>query len=195
MSSTSQTRRRLIPFALHMERRLETPRGMGALTTIGAVVVALLISAVIIWSQGGNPIDAYAHIARSSLGSIGVLSDTLVKATPLIFTGLACSVAFRMRLWNIGAEGQLMMGAWGASAVVLVGWLPEHYVPRYSTGLFERFAGVPRGGRLFPGLVLVAGAVALVFLLSIGTPPWEDDIATLSPIPESVMARDRHLHA
>ena len=83
---------------------------------IGAVVVALLISAVIIWTQGGNPIDAYAHIARSSLGSIGVLSDTLVKATPLIFTGLACSVAFRMRLWNIGAEGQLMMGAWGASA-------------------------------------------------------------------------------
>ncbi len=49
----------------------------------------------------------------------------MVKATPLIFTGLACSVAFRMRLWNIGAEGQLMMGAWGASAIVLLGWLPE----------------------------------------------------------------------
>ena len=48
-----------------------------------------------------------------------MLSDTLVKATPLIFTGLACALAFRMRLWNIGAEGQLFMGAWGASAVVL----------------------------------------------------------------------------
>jgi general nucleoside transport system permease protein len=125
MSATSPTRRSLLPFALRMERRLESPRGLGALTTIGAVVVALLISALIIWWQGGDPIDVYAHIVRSSLGSIGVVSDTLVKATPLIFTGLACSVAFRMRLWNIGAEGQLMMGAWGASAVVLVGWLPD----------------------------------------------------------------------
>ncbi len=125
MSAPAAPRRHLFPFAIHTERRLKTPRGLGAVTTIGAVVVALLISAALIWLVGGNPVDAYAHIVRSSLGSVGVLSDTLVKATPLIFTGLACSVAFRMRLWNIGAEGQLMMGAWGASAVVLVGWLPE----------------------------------------------------------------------
>jgi simple sugar transport system permease protein len=42
-----------------------------------------------------------------------------VKATPILLTGLACSVAFRMKLWNIGAEGQFIMGAWGAAAVVL----------------------------------------------------------------------------
>jgi simple sugar transport system permease protein len=48
-----------------------------------------------------------------------VLSDTIVKATPIILTALACSIAFRMKLWNIGAEGQFIMGAWGASAVVL----------------------------------------------------------------------------
>jgi simple sugar transport system permease protein len=42
-----------------------------------------------------------------------------VKATPILLTGLACSVAFRMKLWNIGAEGQFIMGAWGASAIVL----------------------------------------------------------------------------
>ncbi len=125
MSATTPGTRRLSPFSLHLERRLETPRGLGVLTTIGAVVVALVISAGIIWLVGGNPIDVYAHIVRSSLGSIGVLNDTLVKATPLIFTGLACSVAFRMRLWNIGAEGQLMMGAWAASAVVLVGVFPD----------------------------------------------------------------------
>ena len=53
-----------------------------------------------------------------------MLSDTLVKATPLILTGLACALAFRMRLWNIGAEGQFLLGAWGASAVVLVPILP-----------------------------------------------------------------------
>ena len=125
MSAPATPGRHLLPFAIHAERRLETPRGLGVATTVGAVAVALLISALLIRLIGGDPINAYAHIVRSSLGSIGVLSDTLVKATPLIFTGLACSVAFRMRLWNIGAEGQLMMGAWGASAVVLVGWLPE----------------------------------------------------------------------
>jgi simple sugar transport system permease protein len=124
VSASTPPRRHLLPFTLHTERRLETPRGLGIITTVGAVVVALLISAVLIWLIGGNPVDAYVHIVRASLGSTGVLSDTLVKATPLILTGLACSVAFRMRLWNIGAEGQLMMGAWGASAVVLVGWLP-----------------------------------------------------------------------
>jgi len=125
MSAQATPQRHWLPFAVHLERRLETPRGLSVVTTLGAVVVALLISAGLIWLIGGDPVSAYVHIVRSSLGSVGVLSDTLVKATPLIFTGLACSVAFRMRLWNIGAEGQLMMGAWGASAVVLVGWLPE----------------------------------------------------------------------
>ncbi len=125
MNAANPTRRHLLPIALRMERRLGTPRGLGVATTIGAFIVALIISAVIIWLIGGDPIEAYAHIVRSSFGSAGVLSDTLVKATPLIFTGLACAVAFRMRLWNIGAEGQLVMGAWGASAVVLVGWLPD----------------------------------------------------------------------
>ncbi|MGD8793965.1 MAG: ABC transporter permease, partial [Anaerolineae bacterium] len=73
---------------------------------------------------GGNPFRAYAHIAQASFGSVGVFSDTLVKATPIILTGLACTVAFRMKLWNIGAEGQLFVGAFAASAVVLTPILP-----------------------------------------------------------------------
>jgi general nucleoside transport system permease protein len=92
--------------------------------TFAALLIALLISAVVIWWVGGDPIRAFTHIVESAFGSIGVISDTLVKATPLILTGLACSLAFRMRLWNIGAEGQFLLGAWGASAVVLVPLLP-----------------------------------------------------------------------
>jgi simple sugar transport system permease protein len=84
------------------------------------VVLALLIGAVILALAGGDPLATYAQIARSSFGGIDVFSDTLVKATPLILVGLACTLAFRMRLWNIGAEGQFFMGAWGASAVVLI---------------------------------------------------------------------------
>jgi simple sugar transport system permease protein len=109
---------------IRLEQRLTIPRWLSPVTTIGAVVVALLISAVILAFVGGDPVRAYGHIVQAAFGSVGVLSDTLVKATPLILTGLACSLAFRMRLWNIGAEGQFLLGAWGASAIVLAPVLP-----------------------------------------------------------------------
>jgi ABC-type uncharacterized transport system permease subunit len=102
-----------------LEPRGQIPAWLPALTSAGAVVVALLIGAVILALAGGDPLAAYAQIARSSFGGLDVFSDTLVKAIPLMLVGLACTVAFRMRLWNIGAEGQFYLGAWGASAVVL----------------------------------------------------------------------------
>jgi simple sugar transport system permease protein len=113
-----------LPFAVRLEPRLDIPRWLSPALTAGALVTALLISALILAAVGADPIRVYLHIVRSSLGSTGALSDTLVKATPLILTGLACALAFRMRLWNIGAEGQLLLGAWAASAVVLVPILP-----------------------------------------------------------------------
>ncbi len=109
---------------VRLERRLDVPRWLPSLATLGAVAFALLVSALILAAVGGDPVRSYLHIVDSAFGDIGVISDTLVKATPLILTGLACALAFRMRLWNIGAEGQFLMGAWGASAVVLVPLLP-----------------------------------------------------------------------
>jgi ABC-type uncharacterized transport system permease subunit len=102
----------------------EAPRWLGPLVSVGAIVVALILGGVVLALVGGNPFRAYAHIARASFGDVGVFSDTLVKATPLILTGLACTVAFRMKLWNIGAEGQLFVGAFAASAIVLTPVLP-----------------------------------------------------------------------
>ena len=113
-----------LPVSFRLEPRLSAPRWLSPALTLGALVVALVISGVFLAIVGADPIRVYQHILVSSFGDIGVLSDTLVKATPLILTGLACSLAFRMRLWNIGAEGQLLMGAWGASAVVLFPILP-----------------------------------------------------------------------
>ena len=113
-----------LPVSFRLEPRLTAPRWLSPALTAGALVVALVISGAFLAIVGADPIRVYQHILVSSFGNIGVLSDTLVKATPLILTGLACSLAFRMRLWNIGAEGQLLMGAWGASAVVLFPLLP-----------------------------------------------------------------------
>lgn len=123
--ATTTARNPLLPFTIRIERRLETPAWLGPLVSLGAVVVALLLGAVVLALVGGDPWAAYAHIAKAAFGDIGVFSDTLVKATPLILTGLACSIAFHMKLWNIGAEGQFFAGALAASAVVLSGALPE----------------------------------------------------------------------
>ncbi|HKI54393.1 MAG TPA: ABC transporter permease, partial [Anaerolineales bacterium] len=110
---------------IKLEPRLEDPSARQTLTiTLGAVIVALFLGGIVIAVVGGNPLLTYIYIARASFGNIGVLSDTIVKATPIILTALACSIAFRMKLWNIGAEGQFIMGAWGASAVVLAPLLP-----------------------------------------------------------------------
>ena len=118
---------------IKLEPRLEVPSTMQSLLiTLGAVVAALFLGGIVIAAVGGNPFLSYVYIARASFGSVGVLSDTIVKATPIILTALACSIAFRMKLWNIGAEGQFIMGAWGASAIVLAPVLP----PETSRWLF-----------------------------------------------------------
>jgi simple sugar transport system permease protein len=112
-------------YRIKIEPRLDQPPAWyPAVVSLGAVVVALILGGIVIAVAGGNPFLSYVHIARASFGNIGVLSDTIVKATPIILTALACSIAFRMKLWNIGAEGQFIMGAWGASAVVLAPLVP-----------------------------------------------------------------------
>jgi general nucleoside transport system permease protein len=125
MTSQSEAAPKKAPApAWRLVPRENVPRWLPAATSAGAVVVALLIGAVILALAGGDPIAAYAQIARSSFGGLDVFSDTIVKAIPLMLVGLACAIAFRMRLWNIGAEGQFFLGAWGASAVVLTPLLP-----------------------------------------------------------------------
>ncbi len=113
------------PFRFRIEPRLsEPPAWYPALISFGAIIVALILGGFLISFAGGDPFRSYQHIAKASFGDIGVLSDTIVKATPIILAALACSVAFRMKLWNIGAEGQFIMGAFGASAIVLAPVLP-----------------------------------------------------------------------
>ncbi len=123
--TTSRSAPRRGALRLSLEPRLtEPPRWYPSVIALGSVVVGLIFGGIMIALAGGNPIASYVHIARASFGSIGVISDTLVKATPILFTTLACSIAFRMKLWNIGAEGQFIMGAFGASAVALLPVFP-----------------------------------------------------------------------
>jgi general nucleoside transport system permease protein len=78
-----------------------------------AVLTALVIGGIIIMLTGysfGETLEAYRALLQGSVGSLRAISQTLTEATPLIFTGLAVALAFRAGLFNIGGEGQLLMG-------------------------------------------------------------------------------------
>lgn len=128
MSQAAGGRRRF-PFRVRIEPRMEQPSWLSAAVSLGALVVALIIGGIILAIVGGDPLRAYRFMAGAAFGNLGVFSDTLVKATPLILVSLAAVIAFRMRLWNIGAEGQFFIGAFGASAVVLTPLLPPDTSP------------------------------------------------------------------
>ena len=80
-----------------------------------AVVTAMLVGALVIWSAGGDPLAAYQGLFEGAFGSARALSETTVWASPYIFAGLAVALAFKGGLFNIGAEGQLALGAVAAA--------------------------------------------------------------------------------
>ena len=106
------------------------------------MVLALIVGGVVLKAAGAPPLATYQEIFKEGFGTpadwqagllalfsggdcpkgllcFGPLSDTLVKTSPILLTGLACILAFRMRLWNIGADGQMFMGAWAATGVAV----------------------------------------------------------------------------
>ena len=78
---------------------------------VGAIVATVVIASLLVLAAGASPFSVFGLVARGAAGSQFALMETLTRATPLIFTGLAVAVAFRAKLWNIGAEAQLYAGA------------------------------------------------------------------------------------
>ena len=130
-------------YRIRFETRLDNPGWIGALSSVLGVILALIIGAFVLQMAGANnPIATYQEIFKEGFGTLadwragfialftngdcpkgllcfGPISDTLVKASPILLTALACIIAFRMRQWNIGADGQMFMGAWAATAVAV----------------------------------------------------------------------------
>lgn len=82
-----------------------------------AVLLGLIIGAILLILSGANPIEAYGALLKGAFGSPIAIQRTLEKATPLIFSGLAVAFAFKAGLFNIGAQGQLLIGAATAAYV------------------------------------------------------------------------------
>jgi simple sugar transport system permease protein len=95
------------------------------LVPVLAILTAVILGGLIIKVVGGDPIAAYQGLVQGAFGSTRALSETAVWATPYIFAGLAVAVAFKGGLFNIGAEGQLALGAVTAALIgyALPGWL------------------------------------------------------------------------
>jgi len=100
---------------IRIERRLHESRWLLLAVPVGSVVGALVISGIILVATGHDPIATEQRLFERGFFAGGALSGTLITATPLLLAALAAAAAFRMQIWNIGAEGQLYLGAVGAS--------------------------------------------------------------------------------
>ncbi len=111
---------------VRIERRLRQPRWLLFAVPAGSLVFAFFASGLVLLATGHDPLPAYREIFDAAFVNNGAIGQTLVAATPLAFTGLAAAAAFRMRLFNIGGEGQLLIGAITADAAGLyfggLGW-------------------------------------------------------------------------
>ncbi|MCF8466377.1 MAG: ABC transporter permease [Sneathiella sp.] len=108
---------------LKIEKRAEYSKAMVYLTPVIALVLTVLASIILFKLLGVNPIEALYQFFVAPLDSKYELSELFVKATPLILCAIGLSVGFRANVWNIGAEGQLTMGAIVGSSLFI--YFPE----------------------------------------------------------------------
>jgi simple sugar transport system permease protein len=169
-------------------RRKDTFRLSSIVIPTLAILCAFAVGAVLIALAGKSPITAYRALVHSAFGNRNNLGETLVKTVPLLLAGLGTAVAFRARIFNIGAEGQIYMGALGAAVVGLflgdlspwVG-IPLVLVAGFLTGgLWGAIAGFLKkqfgANEIIITLMLNYVALAIASYLVGG--PWRDPAGT-----------------
>ncbi len=107
--------------SLVLRPRLETSRRLRVAVPIASVAVAVAVWSILLVAGGKDPVDAFGRMARGAFGTSWGLSETLVRATPLLLCAASVALAATMSLWNVGAQGQLLAGAIAASWVALQG--------------------------------------------------------------------------
>lgn len=169
---------------LKIQKRAGLPKVYEALLSIGAIVLALVVSGIIILCLGFNPIKMYAKMITGVFGTPTLFALTVKKCIPLLIMSLGVSIAFKMKFWNIGAEGQFYMGAFGATWL----WLTFPNLPSYVLLPLMMLAAVVSGGlwALIPALLkhklgtsetlvtLMLNYVAIKFITYLSLGPWKD---------------------
>jgi len=167
------------------EKRESLSRQASLLVPVLSFGVSLTLGAILLLLSGANPLATYAAMARGAFGSWRNITETLVKAAPLMLTGLGVSIAFRMRFWNIGAEGQLVMGG---VAAAWVGLFWSQALPEWTLLPLALLLGV-LAGALWAGVpatlkaalkvdetltTLMLNYVAILYYQYLFNGPWRD---------------------
>ena len=176
---------------LLVERRLHTPGWMQIVFPILAVLLAFLMGAILIAATGNNAASVYSTMLVGTFGTTYAISETIVKAIPLMLTGLGVGVAMRMRLWNIGAAGQLLMGAFAATWLALsFPQLPWYImmpllvlVSFVFGGLWALLAAVPKALWNINEIIttLMLNYVAALWIRYLVQGPWRDPKLVMYP--------------
>lgn len=102
---------------LRIEKRASVSRALSVVSSTSAILLSFVILVIIITVLGLSPVKGLTSFFSAAFGSLNAISEGLVKATPLILVGVAISIAFQSNVINIGAEGQITLGAIAATAI------------------------------------------------------------------------------
>lgn len=186
---------------LKITKRDNLTQKQGYLIRALAIILAILSTGVILTVFGLNPFRVYYAIIEGSLGTELRIKQTIIKAIPLTITSLGILVAFRMKFWNIGGEGQIIMGAMAASYVALnYGSLPKPVLL-----LLMAIAAIAMGGfwAFIPAVfkrkfgtnetifTLMMNYIGIKFVMYLQYGPWMDPNANgfprVAPFPENAV--------
>jgi simple sugar transport system permease protein len=171
-------------YPIKVSKRDNLPRKWVVLIRASAIILSLVFTGFVLLFFGLNPIKVFGTILEGAFGSQMRITQTIVKAIPLTITSLGILVAFKMKFWNIGGEGQIMIGALFASFVAL------HFgdLPKPLLLLFMAAASVIGGGlwALIPAafkakmgtnetiFTLMMNYIAIKFITYLQYGPWRD---------------------
>ncbi len=179
--------------ALHVAQREELSRRQTALYRMLAVLFALLMGALFLLVLGYEPLAVYGTMISGALGSAGMQKEVLKLTIPLALASLGVMLAFKMRFWNIGAEGQIIMGAVAASYFAYF----QAGLPQWALILLMAFAGILAGGLwgLIPAwfktrfgtnetlFTLMLNYIALHLVTFLREGPWRDPSGGFAAMP------------
>lgn len=180
---------------IKFEKRLHVPARLVILLQIAAVLIAFAVSGILMLVIDADPFEAFATMWRGAFGSGYSLSETIVRSIPLILAGLGVGIASHARLWNIGGDGQIMMGAFAASGLAL--FYPD--LPRpvliggmmvlgfLGGGLWAIIAALPR---IYLGIneiitTMMFNFIGAFWVQYIVQGPWRDPVLVAFPFSAS----------
>ncbi|WKY43664.1 ABC transporter permease [Eubacteriaceae bacterium ES2] len=190
----------------HIIKRDEPKPRQKLIIRILFVLAALAVSSIFVIFADANPVQLYIGILDGCFGSLYRFAATIEKMVPLMILSFGVMVAFKMRFWNIGAEGQFLMGAMGAAAVVR--FFPNLPLPVML--LFTAFAAFVAGAvwLLIPAFfkaqfgtnetlfTLMLNYIALAFVTALQYDFWKDPAANGMPkianFPENALLPESH---